>query len=77
MFSCSITAQGRNKKVPGNKWKWTHNNPKPMGHSKGGLQREIHNNTSIPKEDRKISNTQLHSTSIRTRGTTGKTPQSK
>ena len=25
---------GRNQKVSGNKQQWTHNNPKPMGHSK-------------------------------------------
>ena len=32
--------QGGNQNVPGNKWKWTHNNPKLMGHSKGSPERE-------------------------------------
>ena len=29
--------------------------PKPMGHSKGSPEREVHSNTGLPKEDRKIS----------------------
>ena len=61
--------QGRNQKVSVNKWKWTHNNPKPTGHSKGSPEREVHSNTGLPK-DRKISNKQSTSTSKRTRGTT-------
>ena len=36
--------------------KWTHNNPKPMGHSEGSPEREVHRNEGLPKEDRKISN---------------------
>ena len=51
--------QGRNKKVSGNKWKWTHNNSKPRRHSKGRPEREVHSDTSLPQEDRKISNNNL------------------
>ena len=43
--------QGRNQKVYGNKWKWTHNNLKPMGHSKDGPEREVHSDTGLPKKD--------------------------
>ena len=39
---------GRNQKLPGNKLKWTHNNTKPMGHSKGSPEREVHSNTGLP-----------------------------
>ena len=42
-------------KVSGNKWKWTHNDPKSMGQSEGSPEREVHSNTGVPKEDRKIS----------------------
>ena len=59
-------------KFSGNKWKWTHNNPTPMGHSKCSPEREVHNNTGLPKQDRKISNKQLNPTSTRTRITTNK-----
>ena len=34
--------QGRNQKVSGNKWKWTHNSPKLMEHSRGSPEREVH-----------------------------------
>ena len=62
--------QGRNQKVPGNKWKWTHSSPKPMWHNEGSPQREVHSNTSLPKKDRNISNVQLNPTSIRNGETT-------
>ena len=68
---------GRNQKVSGNKQKWTHNNPKPMGHSKGSPEREVHSDTGLPKKNRNISNKQPNPTPIRTRGTTTKTTQSK
>ena len=42
--------QGRNQKVSGNKWKWTHNNPKLMGHGEGSSEREVHNNTGLSKK---------------------------
>ena len=54
------------KKVSGNKWKWTHNSLKPMGQSKGSPEREVHSNTSLPKEDRNISNKQPNPKSTRT-----------
>ena len=50
--------------------KWTHNNRKPMGHSKGSPEKEVHSNTGLPKKDRNISNKQPNTTSIRTGGTT-------
>ena len=50
--------QERNKKVSGNKWKWPHNSPKLMGHSKGSPEREVHSTTGLPKEDRKTSDKQ-------------------
>ena len=40
--------QERNQKVSGNKRKWTHNNPKPMGHSEGSPEREVHSNIGLP-----------------------------
>ena len=62
--------QKRNKKVCGNKWKLTHNSPKPMGHSEGSPEREVHSNTGLPKKDRNISNKQPNCTSTRIGGTT-------
>ena len=61
--------QGRNQKVSGNKWKWIHNNPNPMGHSKSSPGREVHSNTGLPKKDGNISNKQPNPTSTRSRGT--------
>ena len=60
-------------KVSGNKWEWTHNNPKLMGHSEGSPEREVHSNTGLPKKDRNISNKQPNPTHVRTQGTTTKT----
>ena len=48
-----------------------------MGHSKDSLEREIHSNTGLPKEDRNISNKQPNPTPTRIQGTTTKTAQSK
>ena len=67
-----IMRLGRNEIVSGNKGKWTHNNPKPMGHSKGSPEREVHSDTGLPKQNRKISNQQPNLTSKITRGTTNK-----
>ena len=39
---------GGKQKFSGNKWKWTHNNSKPMEHSKGSPEREVHSNTDLP-----------------------------
>ena len=58
-------------KISGNKWKWTHNNPK----SEGSTERVLHSNTGLSKEDRKISNKQPNPTSKRTRRTTTKKPR--
>ena len=44
--------QGRNQKVSVNKWKRTHNNPKPMGHSEGSPDREVYRNTCLPKKEK-------------------------
>ena len=38
------------KKVSGNEWKWSHNNPKLMGNGKGSAEREVHSNTGLPKK---------------------------
>ena len=43
-----------------------------MGHSKGSPEREIHSDTGLPKQNRKISNQQPNLTSKITRGTTNK-----
>ena len=69
--------QRRNQKVSGNKWKWTHNNPKPMGHSKGSPEREVYSDTGLPKKNRNSSNKQPNHTPTRTWGTITKTTQSK
>ena len=67
---------GRNQTLSRNKWKWTHNNPKPMGHSKGSLESEVHSNTGLPKKNRNISNKEPNPTPTRTQGTTTETTQS-
>ena len=41
-------------------------NPKPMGHSKGSPEREVHSNTGLPKKDRNISNKQPNPSPTRT-----------
>ena len=46
-------------------------------HSKGSPEREVHNNTGLPKKNRNISNKQPNPTPTSTRGTTTKTAQSK
>ena len=69
--------QGINEKVSGNKWKWTHNNPKPMGHSEGSPEKQVHSNIGLPKKNTNISNKQPNPTSTRTQRTTTKTAQSK
>ena len=69
--------QGRNQEVSGNKWKWTHNDLKPMGPSEGSPERKVHSYTGLPKENRNISNKQCTPTSIRTRGTAKNKAQSK
>ena len=67
---------GKKLKLSGNKWKWTNNNPKPMEHNEGSTEREVHSNTGLSKEDRKISDKQPNPASTRTRGTTTNRAQS-
>ena len=56
----SRTRLGKKSKLSGNKWKWTHNNPKPMGDSKGSPKREV-NKAYIKKiEKSQINNLTLH-----------------
>ena len=47
-----------------------------MGHSKDSPEREVHTNTGLPKEDRKISSKQPNTKSTRTGGTTTNKAQS-
>ena len=42
---------------------------KPMGHSEGSPEREVHSDTGLPKEVRNISNKQPNPTSKRAGGT--------
>ena len=62
--------QREDQKVPGNKWKWTHNNPKPMGNNEDSPEKEVNSNTGLCKKDREISSKQLTATSTKCRGTT-------
>ena len=48
-----------------------------MGHSKGSMEREVHSNTGLSEEDRKISNKKLNPTPTRTIETTTNKTQSK
>ena len=42
--------KGRIKKViPGDKWKWKHNDPKPMGYCRSNCKREVYSDTSLPQ----------------------------
>ena len=50
-----------NQKLPLDKWKWKHNIPESMGHSKSCSKREFHSNTGLPKISRKFSNKQSDS----------------
>ena len=42
--------------MPGNKWKWKHNNPKPMRFRKRSAKGRVHGNTRLPQETREKSN---------------------
>ena len=48
--------QRGNQKIPRDKWKWKHNDPKTMGCSKISSKREVYSNTIVSQETRKISN---------------------
>ena len=65
------------KKVSRNKWKWTHNDLKFIRCSEYSPEREVHNDTGLPKKDRNILYKQPNPTPTRLRGTTTKTAQSK
>ena len=54
---CQPRNQRRNKKVLGNTNTRKHS-PKSLGCSKSGSKWEIHSNTGLPQEARKISNKQ-------------------
>ena len=45
-----------------NKWKWKHDNPKPIGFSKSSAKREVHSNTSLTSRNEKnqVNNLTLH-----------------
>ena len=55
--------QKRNQKVSGNKWKWTHNNPKLMGHSEGSPEKEVHSDTGLPPQ-KKLEMFQMNNLTI-------------
>ena len=58
-----------NQKIPWNKWKWEHKNPKPMGHCKRSPKREIHSIIGLSWEKQqklKQSNFTFKRTSKRT-----------
>ena len=45
-----------NQSVHRNKWKWKHDNPKPVGFSKSSAKRKVHSSISLPQETREKSN---------------------
>ena len=59
--------QRRNLKIPVDKWKWKHNDPKSMGFSKSNSKRAIYSDKSLPQETRKISNKESYCIPKRTR----------
>ena len=46
------------KKNSRNKWRWKHNNSKPMGCSRSSFKKEVYSNTTLPQETRKTLNRQ-------------------
>ena len=46
------------KKICEDKWKWKHNDPKPLGCSKSSSKREVYSSTILPQETRKTSHRQ-------------------
>ena len=58
------TDHGKNQKGNQNmhwsKWKWKHDNPKPMVFSKISAKGKVHSNTSLPQETREKSNNNLN-----------------
>ena len=68
--------QKGNENMHRNKWKWKHDNPKPMGFSKSSTKREIHSNTSLPQEPRETSNKEPNFTYNASRKRRKEPPQS-
>ena len=62
-----------NKKIPRDKWKQKHNDPKPVVHRKRSSKREVYSDTSLPQATRKTSNKQPKLTPKATRKRTNKT----
>ena len=60
-------SQRRNLKIPGDKWKWKHNDPKQMGHRKSSFKGEVSSTMSLLHERTKISNKQPNLTPKGTR----------
>ena len=56
-----------NQTISRDKWKWKHDDPKPMGRSKSNSKREVYNNTILLQETRIIPNKQLNFTPKATR----------
>ena len=52
--------QRGNQKIPRDKWKQKHNFLKSMGRNKSSSKREVHSNTDIPQEIRKITNNLIY-----------------
>ena len=49
-------------KMPTDKWKLKHHNPKPIGCSKSSSKRKVYSNTVLPQDTRKISSKPPHQT---------------
>ena len=47
--------QRGNQKIPRDKWKWKHDDPKSVGRSESNSKRGVCSNTILPQEIRKIS----------------------
>ena len=60
-------SQRRNLKIPGDNWKWKHNDPKQMGHRKSSFKGEVSSTMSLLHERTKISNKQPNLTPKGTR----------
>ena len=49
------------KKKPGNKWKWKHNDPKSKKHSESSSKKKVYSDTGLPQETEKYQiNNQPH-----------------
>lgn len=60
--------RSKNKiKIPWDKWKRKHNESKYMGHTESRSKCEIHNNTDLPQEMRKVLNKHSNLTCTGTR----------